>query len=110
MRSLILWLRCCSVTGLKRQLMEARARKSAAAAPAEAGAAGDAGEATEQRPASDPVEWGRIFSEEDFERIRCDLPVNRASASPEPVSDPDISVFVVRAPVYMHPPYIEWRG
>ena len=60
----------CSVTGLKRQLADARARRAAAAAPGEADAAGDAGD-TGAQPAAEPVEWGRIFSEEDFERIRC---------------------------------------
>ena len=59
-----------SVSGLKKKLMDARARKEAAAMAA---ADGEEGTAAEQGapPTAEPVEWNRIFSEEDFERIRC---------------------------------------
>jgi len=59
-----------SVSGLKRQLMDARARKDAAAAAA-AGEDGPVDETGAPLAAAEPVEWNRIFSEEDFERIRC---------------------------------------
>ena len=58
-----------SVSGLKKQLMDARARKEAAVTAAAADGEDDAD--AEPAAPSEPVEWGRIFSEEDFERIRC---------------------------------------
>ena len=51
--------------------MDARARKEAAAAAAADGEEGAGDEAGAPSAAAEPVEWNRIFSEEDFERIRC---------------------------------------
>lgn len=50
--------------------------KRAAAATEAAAAAGEGEEAAEK---VEPVEWGRIFTEDDFDRIRCVwLTVHRA--------------------------------
>ncbi len=48
---------CCSLKTLKKQLTEAKTAVVEAAAAAEA-------------EAEQPLEWGRILTAEDFERIR----------------------------------------
>ena len=53
---------------MRKALLEARALKRAAAATEAAAAAGESEEAAEK---AEPVEWGRLFTEEDFDRIRC---------------------------------------
>lgn len=58
----------CSLKSMRKALLEAKAAKRVAEASAAAAAAGAAEEAAEK---AEPLEWGRILTEDDFERIRC---------------------------------------
>lgn len=63
-----------SMQALKRQLTEGRAAKQAAESTAE------------------PLEWGRIMTEADFDRIKCALHCNPSRRTPTSLGHPSASL------------------